>query len=451
MPDEARSWVDWWTEIRALTHLCPVVWGVYRRAGMFAKPPPTLSLLPPLPALLGSLAYSLLALGCTGEEDAAAHGQETGVCTRPTSVDHAHAEAAYAHWKETLLSSEGAGGHLRVVRPNSKGAIPYSTVSEGIAYGMLMAVYMDDQHTFDELWKYSQLHTEPSGLMNWYIDPEGQVAEGGEGGATDADEDIAFALVMADRKWGGGGSLDKTYIELARYQIDLVFNYEIEWGTWVVKPGSTWGGSEVTNISYFAPAFYKTFAEVTGEDRWYRVIDRSYAVIDASLREELGNHDNGLVPAWCDMHGTPSSAESGHPTHFQFDSCRTPFRIGQDWCWHGEPRAREYLEKITSFYESIGLENLIDGYDLDGTPRPEFSENGSRAAAFVGPAGVGAMHDPAHQAFVDGAYEDLYTPDRLIVGDADYDNAGSIYYNTSWRVLSLLMLDGTFRDFTLGE
>src|SRR5690606_290994 len=112
---------------------------------------------------------------------------------------------------------------------------------------------------------------------------------------------------------------------------------------------------------------------------------------------------------------------------------------------------RDYLEKITSFYESVGLENIVDGYDLDGTPRPEFSENGSRAAAFIGPAGVGAMHDPSHQAFVDGAYEDLYTPDRLIIGDANYDNAGSIYYNTSWRVLSLLMLDGTFQDFTLRE
>ena len=40
-------------------------------------------------------------------------------------------------------------------RPNSAGAEVNSTVSEGIAYGMLLAVYADDQTTFDELWQYS--------------------------------------------------------------------------------------------------------------------------------------------------------------------------------------------------------------------------------------------------------------------------------------------------------
>jgi hypothetical protein len=153
---------------------------------------------------------------------------------------------------------------------------------------------------------------------------------------------------------------------------------------------------------------------------------------------------NGLVPAWCTADGVPTH----DPQHFQFDSCRTPFRIAQDWCWHGEPRARAYLEKITSFYEGIGLDAIIDGFDLNGTPHPEFSVDGSRAAAFVGPAGVGALFDPSHQAFVEGAYEDLVTPGELIIGDAAYDNPGSIYYNTSWRVLSLLMLNGTYVDYT---
>lgn len=384
-------------------------------------------------------------LACSGPDEQQAD-EEAPRCAGPSEVDLSHAEEAYAHWKETLLSSEGAGGHLRVLRPNSAGAVPNSTVSEGIAYGMLLAVYMDDQDTFDELWQYSQLHLDDQGLMHWYIGPDGEVL--GEGGATDADEDMAFALVMADRKWGGSGSLNQPYIDLAIEQIGLVFELEIESSSRVVKPGR-WGGSTITNISYYAPAFYRTFALVTGEDRWFEVIDKSYEVIDLSLNQELGNEENGLVPAWCDANGVPTSNNGEFPTHFQFDSCRTPFRIGQDWCWHGDPRARAYLQKITSFYEGVGLENIIDGYDLDGTPHPEFSVDGSRAAAFVGPAGVGAMHDPSHQAFVDGAYEDLYTPDRLIVGDANHENAGSIYYNTSWRVLSLLMLDGTYRDFTL--
>lgn len=378
--------------------------------------------------------------GAGGSKD----DDEESFCKGPANANHADAVAAYAHWKETLLTSEGAGGFLRVRRPNSKGAVVNSTVSEGIAYGMLLAVYMDDPETFDALFQYSQLHLDLYGLMHWYIGPDGETL--GSGGATDSDEDIAFALLQAHEKWGGQGSLSATYLDLAKTQIDLVWRYEVEHTSReVLKPGNQWGGSTTTNPSYFAPAFYRTFAEVTGNAGWLDVVTSSYDILEASLNAESGNAENGLVPAWCTAEGVPTH----DPQHFQFDSCRTPLRIAQDYCWHGEPRARAYLEKITSFYEGIGLENLIDGFDLDGTPHPEFSVDGSRAAAFVGPAAVGATFDPAHADFVEAAYTDLITPNALIIGDAAHDNAGSIYYNTSWRVLSLLLLDGTYVDLTL--
>lgn len=367
-------------------------------------------------------------------------------CELPEQANHEDAKKAYQHWKDTLLTADGAGGFLRVRRPNSKGAIVNSTVSEGIAYGMLLAVYMDDQPTFDSLWNYSQLHVNQNGLMHWYIGPEGELL--GQGGATDSDEDIAFALVMADKKWSGQGSLEKSYRELAVEQINRVWEYEVEHGEKkILKPGDRWGGSDLTNPSYFAPAFYRTFAEVTGEQGWLQVVESSYDIIEASLNEENGNQDNGLVPAWCTAEGVPTH----NPQHFQFDSCRVPFRIAQDYCWHGEPRAKAYLEKITSFYSDLGLENLVDGFLLDGTPEPEFSVDGTRAAAFVGPAGVGALFDPAYSEFASDVYTDLITPDALIVGDSNHVNEGSIYYNTSWKVLSLLMLDGTYRDLTLED
>lgn len=391
--------------------------------------------------LATSFALSLSFLGCSSETPSATEKY----CTLPSNADHANAVAAYEHWKETLLTADGAGGFLRVRRPNSAGAVVNSTVSEGIAYGMLASVYMDDQPTFDALWQYSQLHVNVNGLMNWYIGPAGEVL--GEGAASDSDEDIAFALVMAAEKWGGSGSLSSTYEELAKKQIDLVWRFEVDVSTGkpILLAGDSWGTQDIVNPSYFAPAFYRTFARYTDNDGWNEVAASSYDIIEASLNETSGNQDNGLVPAWCTKAGVPTHS----PQHFQFDSCRTPFRIGQDYCWHGEPRAKSYLEKITGFYEGIGIENLIDGFALDGTPYPEFSVDGSRAAAFVGPAGVGAMFDPAHADFAEQAYTDLITPNALIVGDSAHDNRGSIYYNTSWRVLSLLMLDGTYVDLTL--
>ena len=46
--------------------------------------------------------------------------------------------------------------------------------------------------------------------MDWYISADGSQSLG-KGGAGDADEDMAFALLMADKQWGGKGSLDRNY------------------------------------------------------------------------------------------------------------------------------------------------------------------------------------------------------------------------------------------------
>jgi hypothetical protein len=127
------------------------------------------------------------------------------------------------------------------------------------------------------------------------------------------------------------------------------------------------------------------------------------------------------------------------PTHFQLDACRMPFRIGQDYCWFGEPRAKAYLDKISGFYSGIGAANIVDGYDLDGTPRPQNSMNGSQAASFVGPAAVGAMSDARWKALLDEGYARVATLQL---------NAGTTYYQDSWTVLSLMMLTANFSDFT---
>ena len=131
--------------------------------------------------------------------------------------------------------------------------------------------------------------TEATLLMNWYIHADGNVSGGGgddpagSGAATDADEDIAFALVMADRQWGGSGSLDRTYAEYANEIINDIWTYEIA-DERLPKNGSSWGSDSNLNISYFAPAYYRVFAKVTGDQRWgTNVVDYVYQVIDQNL------------------------------------------------------------------------------------------------------------------------------------------------------------------------
>jgi len=142
-----------------------------------------------------------------------------GHCAAPRGARWSDALAAYAKWKGDLVTADGADGFRRVRRPNSPGAIDTSN-SEGTAYGMILAVAMDDQALFDDLWRYEQHFLDANGLMNWEIDPQGNGPTGeGTGAATDADEDMAYALLWADHRWGGAGRLPDSYGQKAPPQV----------------------------------------------------------------------------------------------------------------------------------------------------------------------------------------------------------------------------------------
>jgi len=346
--------------------------------------------------------------------------------------------AAYQRWKADNVTSAGAGNHLRVQRPKEPGLQPNSTVSEGIGYGLILAVYMNDQPLFDELWKYEQMWLGKSGLMDWYISSNGSDRLG-SGAASDADEDMAWALLMADRQWGGSGSLSDTYSNIAKHQINLVYDNEI-YQSKLVKPGDTWGDWSSVNASYFAPSYYRAFAQATGNAGWNQVIQTVYDTLANLLNAGNGNASNGLVPAWSTSDGVPNPhvwGDSSAPTNYQYDSCRTPFRIGLDFCFNGEARAQAYVAKTSQFFAGIGALHIVDGYQLDGTPQPQNSSG--QSAAFVGPAAVGAMSDASYQALLQGGYDAVATQKLLVGGE---------YYDESWTVLSLLMLTGNFVDYT---
>jgi endo-1,4-beta-D-glucanase Y len=376
--------------------------------------------------------------------------RQSSHCSYPTRYLNSDVQAAYTQWYTDTVTPDGAG-NLRVQRlpsdPTNDGALPTgSTVSEGIGYGMLIAVYMNQQTLFDGLWKYEQLHLDQFGLMNWSIGPNGTMNMNGAGGATDADEDMAFALAMADKQWGGQGTLSKTYAAYALQQIQAVWANEI-WNYSVVIPGDMWGppkSGDNVNVSYFAPAYYRVFAALDpmatspGMDNWNAAIESSYTILNLSLNSTNGNQSNGLVPAWCSSTGGPPGP--GQPTNYQYDSCRTPFRIGLDWCWNGNTSAQTYVGLTSAFFSGIGAANITNGYQTNGAPDPGYAAAaGELSAAFIGPAGVGAMSSSTYQPFIDNAYSEVATLKLLAAGT---------YYEDSWTILSMLMMSANFLDYT---
>jgi endo-1,4-beta-D-glucanase Y len=332
-------------------------------------------------------------------------------CGYPTSCNDADVMTSWNTYKTKMIVSSGGG--LRVQRPENGN----DTVSEGIAYGMVFAVYMTDKTTFDGLWTYAKSHRNGNGLMNWHIDAGGNTV--GNGAATDADEDMAFALIMADKQWGG-------YQSDATTLVNAILSKEVD-GSNMLHPDDS-GSTPDENPSYFAPAYYRIFQTYTNQSRWSQVIDSVYTVLN-----KCANGTTGLVPDWC----SPSSGAAARSTHYSYDATRTPFRIAQDACWNNEPRAVSYLAKVAAFFNKIGPTGIVDGYNLDGTVAGQYV-----SPAFEGPAGASVM--PSGTMYSDFERQ-IYT--RTVVVAKSGTSSAYNYYNGSWALMTLMLMTGNLTPF----
>ncbi|HEY2408640.1 MAG TPA: glycosyl hydrolase family 8 [Polyangiaceae bacterium] len=330
-------------------------------------------------------------------------------CTLTTaSGAAASAQAAYDFWKTTYLI--GSGGVLRVQRPENGN----DTVSEGIGYGMLAAVYLADKATFDGLWAFAKAHFDANGLMNWQISSAGTTA--GAGSATDADEDMAWALIQASDQWS-----DASYFDAAKLLINAMKSKSIATDG-MLRPGDGWGSASTTTYpDYFSPAYFRVFAQATGDMAWATtIIDRNYAI----LSDVTGKY--GLVP-------DSSSSTSQFNGNYGYDATRTPWRMGMDYCFNGETRAKAYLDKLSAFFAAAGAVSTFgDGYDPSTGNKLSSNAN----MAFIGPAGVSGMD--GQQTLLDNAFS---------YGAAN--NGGTVsYFAQSLRVITMLMMSGNLLDYT---
>ena len=337
--------------------------------------------------------------------------KKSGSCTITTVSNAAAAtNGAYNSWKSTFVTSSVAGSFLRVQSPQFSNG----TVSEGIGYGMIAAVYMSDRPTFDGLWGYAKSHFNSDNLMSWQINSSGSVT--GMNSATDADEDMAWALLMASDQWSS-----TAYLDDGRAVIDAIYGTEIA-GDGMIKPDKYGGANNGTTYDpdYFAPAYYRVFARATDNPVWSgMIIDRNYTL----LAQLSGPH--GLVPNSTD---TGTFSTSGN---YGYNSCRMPWRIAMDYCFNGEARAKTYLDLAGPFFSGVGAANIGDGYTNSGS-----QTSANHNMAFIGPAGVSGM--AGYQTLLDGAFN---------YGAANM-TSDNVYFPSSLRAVTMLMMSGNFLDYS---
>ncbi len=272
---------------------------------------------------------------------------------KSTAVSNDFIKNWYDNWSDKYLTSCGGG-----LRPATDPAS--ETKVEAVGFAILAAAYMGDRATVDAMYGFYQSKIANCGLMGWSVTCEGFLDSAS---ATDGDIDTASGLIVAHWQWPDAG-----YDEKARTVIGSLKQMIVDCGgTKTLYPGcssgSKWGGCGTTDISYYSPAFFKYFADFSGDPIWDELAEDSHL-----LRDSGANPNTGLVPDWQSSSGGPPQ-DSSRKHYYSFDAVRTPFKHGLDYLWNGTPSVETWCRKLTSWaHDSVGVENIIDGYQLDGTP-----------------------------------------------------------------------------------
>jgi len=314
--------------------------------------------------------------------------------------------------------------------------------SEGMSYGMMMAVQMGRKDIFDKLWLWSMTYMYQKsgpfkGYFAWSCQPDG--TKNSEGPAPDGEEYFALALFFASNLWGDGEPpFDYSHQgrEIIRAMIHKgeepdtgqpMFNRDNKLILFVP-------GSKFSDPSYHLPHFYELIA------KWCHPEDRAF-MLDAARasREYLPaacHPVTGLASDYANFDGTPAEVDYRHIARAHYsDSYRVALNIGIDALWSGEVRPwnRETAERIQRFYLSRPDAMTDTVVYIDGVPYPEEVMHPlgllATAAAASAARPVNAESGELIKAFV----------------EADMRVCERRYYDNCLYFFSLLGLGGRFR------
>jgi len=337
---------------------------------------------------------------------------------------------AYNEWKANYTESCG-GGQIRVRFDE-----PNRTVSEGISYGMLLSAYAADKALFDGLWAYYKAHANGNGFMNWRID--GCSGTSGNNGATDADMDAAFALLIAENQWPSLNS-PYDYATEANNLLNKIKQYELNSAGQAIN-GDGWGfGDPCRNPSYQSPAYYREFAikNTANTGAWNSAVGGAYTLLNSNAHATTG-----LVSDWSDPNGVRNTCNPGGLGYaatngYGYDACRNPWRMAQDVIWNGNStatQAQAICNKIATYVNGKGAGSVGGPLNQDGSNYSGFAHN----ATFVSTFAMGIMGS-SNQTLMDA----MYTQTKN-TKDPIKNSTLSGYFGNTLRCVSLFMMTGNF-------
>lgn len=319
--------------------------------------------------------------------------------------------------------------------------------SEGMSYGMMIAVQLDKKEVFDQLWGWSVEYMRHKsgarkGYFAWQCSKNGSVID--RNSASDGEEYFLTALIFASKRWGDQGKYN--YKQEALYLLDTMvekdalmqdsvtnlFNTQHKMVTFVPYAGA----AGFSDPSYHLPHFYEVWAEFDPKPERAQFW-RDAAQVSREYVHKAAHSQTGLVPDYAHWDGRPAD-ENGNHKHFRFDAWRVIMNVAGEHIWDGkDPKAVAFVDRMIRFFDSEKKKNnggYFNRYELSGTPRPgsDLFSNG-----LIATNGFGAMisTEPSAKAFVQDFW-DLPVP-----------SGQWRYYNGMLYALALLYASGQLKAY----
>ncbi|MEO6276864.1 glycosyl hydrolase family 8 [Roseateles sp.] len=282
--------------------------------------------------------------------------------------------------------------------------------SEGMSYGMMVAVQMGRKAEFDALWNWAWTHMRYAAgprqsYFRWQCQPTGCDKDAVP--ASDGEEYFATALLMAAARWGNGnGSYD--YNAQAQEILTAMLHKETMNGG--VKEGArsmfspqhgqvvfvpVGRAADFSDPSYHLPAFYEIWARRAAKpedrQRWSEIADISRAYFN-----KAAHPSTGLTPDYAEFDGRPKVLD-GHED-FRYDAFRTAVNWSVDQAWWGKNSAAAGLStRLLSFF-TAQKQPYTHLYTVDGKPLNDEPSKGLMASNAVAAL---LVEKPMAKRFVD--------------------------------------------------
>jgi len=248
--------------------------------------------------------------------------------------------------------------------------------TEGMSYGMMIAVELNKKDIFDRIWrwskKYMQHQTGPrKGYFAWSCKVDG--TRNAEGSASDGELYYITSLLFASNRWGDHTGID--YKKEAQNILNCSFEKKgnsgvmplIDRKTKLITFTPDKFGGRFTDPSYHIPAFYEVWAKYADDGR-----QSYYLQMASKAREYLHksvNQITGLNPDINNYDGSLLEFRNHKMQTFRYDSWRVPMNVALDYEWSGVDSLwqKSYGEKIQNFFYSKGIDRYVDQYNVDGS------------------------------------------------------------------------------------